>query len=128
MTSTSTSLFRPWFGVPYRQSSVQRIIRIAAPSFWSDEKAPRVDRVGGQPPQSRSRQQRLVARSDLSERLGLLRSDLSERLGPLLPGQVCGHRNTALLTLARDVPPVVLADLLGLHPNTAERWLTPGRR
>lgn len=49
---------------------------------------------------------------------------LSERLGPLLPGHVRGHRNTALLTLAREVPPVVLADLLGLHPSTAERWRT----
>lgn len=47
---------------------------------------------------------------------------LSDRVGSLLPGNIRGHRNTALLTLARDVPPVVLADLLGLHPNTAERW------
>lgn len=31
-------------------------------------------------------------------------------------------RNTALVTLARDVPPVVLADLLGLSVGTAERW------
>jgi hypothetical protein len=28
----------------------------------------------------------------------------SERLGPLLPGNIRGHRNTALLTLAREVP------------------------
>lgn len=31
-------------------------------------------------------------------------------------------RNTALITLARDVPPVVLADLLGLSVETTERW------
>lgn len=47
---------------------------------------------------------------------------LSDRVGSLLPGNIRGHRNTALLTLARDVPPMVLADLLGLHPGTAERW------
>ncbi len=47
---------------------------------------------------------------------------LADRIHPLLPGNLRGHRNTALLTLARDVPPVVLADLLGLHPGTVERW------
>lgn len=47
---------------------------------------------------------------------------LAERIHLLLPGNLRGHRNTALLTLARDVPPVVLADLLGLHPGTVERW------
>ncbi|GAB2681106.1 hypothetical protein [Thalassiella azotivora] len=31
-------------------------------------------------------------------------------------------RNTALLELAREVPPAVLADLLGLHPATADKW------
>ena len=31
-------------------------------------------------------------------------------------------RNTALITLARDVLPVVLADLLGLSIGTAEQW------
>lgn len=31
-------------------------------------------------------------------------------------------RNTALLELARDVPAAVIADLLGIHPGTAERW------
>lgn len=40
----------------------------------------------------------------------------------LLPGNIRGHHNTALLALASDVRPVVLADLLGLHPNTSERW------
>ncbi len=49
---------------------------------------------------------------------------LSDRIVALLPGNVRSHRNTALLTLTRDVPPVVLADLLGLHPGTVERWRT----
>ncbi|MCE1179924.1 MAG: hypothetical protein LWW86_12980 [Micrococcales bacterium] len=31
-------------------------------------------------------------------------------------------RNTALLALARDVPPMVLSDLLGVGSSTAERW------
>lgn len=31
-------------------------------------------------------------------------------------------RNTALLALARDVPPSVLCDLLGVSATTAERW------
>lgn len=35
---------------------------------------------------------------------------------------VRGARNTALLALARSVPPAVLADLLGILPETAERW------
>lgn len=47
---------------------------------------------------------------------------LAERIHLLLPGNLRGHCNTALLTLARDVPSVVLADLLGLHPGTVERW------
>lgn len=47
---------------------------------------------------------------------------LSDRIHALLPGNIRGHRNTALLTLAQDIPPAVLADLLGLHPNTVETW------
>ena len=44
-----------------------------------------------------------------------------------MPGNIRGHRNTALLTLASEVPPVVLADLLGLHPITIDRWaVLPG--
>lgn len=31
-------------------------------------------------------------------------------------------RSTALLNLAREVPPAILADLLGINPTTAERW------
>lgn len=31
-------------------------------------------------------------------------------------------RNTTLLTLARDVPPMILADLLGIGTSTADRW------
>ena len=31
-------------------------------------------------------------------------------------------RNTALLALARDVPPMILSELLGVAPSTAERW------
>lgn len=31
-------------------------------------------------------------------------------------------RNTALLQLGAELPSLVLADLLGLHINTAERW------
>jgi hypothetical protein len=31
-------------------------------------------------------------------------------------------RNTALLQLAAELPSLVLADLLGIHINTAERW------
>jgi hypothetical protein len=33
-------------------------------------------------------------------------------------------RNTALLQLGQQLPAVVLADLLGLHLNTAQRWTT----
>ena len=32
-------------------------------------------------------------------------------------------RNAALLQLAAEVPPTVLADLLGLHPHTAVAWV-----
>jgi len=32
-------------------------------------------------------------------------------------------RNAALFELARDVPAAVLADMLGLHPTTAVRWV-----
>jgi hypothetical protein len=31
-------------------------------------------------------------------------------------------RTTALLQLAAELPPTVLADLLGMHPNTAVKW------
>jgi len=47
---------------------------------------------------------------------------VSERIRSLLPGSVRAHRNAALLILARGLPPVILADLLGLHLNTVERW------
>ncbi|MDV2477295.1 hypothetical protein F8M49_21540 [Rhodococcus zopfii] len=37
-------------------------------------------------------------------------------------------RNTALATLAADLPAVVLADLLGIHPQTAVRWVRIAKR
>lgn len=37
-------------------------------------------------------------------------------------------RNGALAALAADLPAAVLADLLGLHVNTAIRWVTHARR
>jgi hypothetical protein len=47
---------------------------------------------------------------------------LRRRLGTL--GIACrANRTGALLQLASEVPAIVLADLLGLHPNTAERWV-----
>ena len=47
---------------------------------------------------------------------------LATLLDTVLPSNVRGYRNTALLTLAREIPPVVLADLLGLHRSTADLW------
>jgi hypothetical protein len=37
-------------------------------------------------------------------------------------------RNGALISLASDLPAPVLADLLGLHINTAVRWVQRSRR
>lgn len=37
-------------------------------------------------------------------------------------------RNGALSALAADLPAAILADLLGLHVNTAVRWVTYARR
>lgn len=37
-------------------------------------------------------------------------------------------RNAALISLAADLPAAVLADLLGLHPNTAVRWVRRSKR
>jgi hypothetical protein len=36
--------------------------------------------------------------------------------------QATATRNAAVLALAEDLPAAVLADLLGMHPTTAERW------
>lgn len=47
---------------------------------------------------------------------------LGNRLARFLPGTVRGLRNTVLLTLARELPPVVIADLLGVDASTADRW------
>ncbi|MEU0099959.1 XRE family transcriptional regulator [Streptomyces sp. NPDC006267] len=33
-------------------------------------------------------------------------------------------RNTAMMDALADLPPMVMADLLGIHPKTAERWAT----
>lgn len=33
-------------------------------------------------------------------------------------------RNTAMMGALVDLPPMVIADLLGIHPKTAERWAT----
>lgn len=33
-------------------------------------------------------------------------------------------RNTAMMDALVDLPPMVIADLLGIHPKTAERWAT----
>ena len=48
----------------------------------------------------------------------LLRYGLTPRAG----------RNTAMLTLAADLPASVLADLLGIHEVTATRWATRTKR
>lgn len=37
-------------------------------------------------------------------------------------------RNGALAALASDLPAAVLADFLGIHVNTAVRWVTYARR
>ncbi|WP_272270050.1 hypothetical protein [Rhodococcus sp. Rp3] len=37
-------------------------------------------------------------------------------------------RNTALATLAADLPATVLSDLLGIHPQTAVRWVRIAQR
>lgn len=31
-------------------------------------------------------------------------------------------RNTAMMEALADLPPVVIADLIGIHPGTATRW------
>ena len=33
-------------------------------------------------------------------------------------------RNTAMMDALVDLPPMVIADLVGIHPKTAERWAT----
>ncbi|GAA3717261.1 hypothetical protein GCM10022204_41470 [Microlunatus aurantiacus] len=47
---------------------------------------------------------------------------LRRRLANVGITSVRSARNTALITLAREVPPVVLADLLGLSVGAAVRW------
>lgn len=47
---------------------------------------------------------------------------LRRRLEPLGITGAKAARNSALMSLARDVPAAVLADLLGLDRGTAERW------
>jgi hypothetical protein len=37
-------------------------------------------------------------------------------------------REAALAALAADLPAAILADLLGMHRNTAVRWVTYARR
>jgi hypothetical protein len=37
-------------------------------------------------------------------------------------------RNTAIIALASDLPAPILADMLGLHITTAERWVGYARR
>jgi hypothetical protein len=37
-------------------------------------------------------------------------------------------RNGALVALASDMPAAILADLLGMHINTAVRWVSYARR
>jgi hypothetical protein len=37
-------------------------------------------------------------------------------------------RNGALATLAADLPVAILADMLGIHVNTAVRWVIYARR
>jgi hypothetical protein len=37
-------------------------------------------------------------------------------------------RNTALAAFSGDVPGPILADLTGMHPNTALRWVAHARR
>lgn len=47
---------------------------------------------------------------------------LADQLAQLLPGTVRGVRNTTMMTLARELPSVVLSDLLDVAPSTADRW------
>jgi hypothetical protein len=55
--------------------------------------------------------------------------------GPQLTNRLNRHginarpaRNGALAGLAADIPAAILADLLGMHINTAVRWVTHARR
>ena len=50
------------------------------------------------------------------------RSHLSKRLG-VVGVEIRGARNAALLQLAGEVPPIVLADLLGISINGAVKWV-----
>ena len=52
----------------------------------------------------------------------MLPSTLRNRIRPLLPTGWRPARNTALLSLAAEVPPSALADLLGLHRSTVANW------
>ena len=36
---------------------------------------------------------------------------------PVLPA-----RNTAMIEAVTSLPPIVVADLFGMHPSTAQRW------
>ncbi|MFH9355684.1 hypothetical protein [Kitasatospora sp. NPDC017646] len=35
---------------------------------------------------------------------------------------VISARNTAMLEAVADLPPIVISDLFGIHPNTAYTW------
>ncbi|MEW2390127.1 hypothetical protein AB0933_17445 [Streptomyces venezuelae] len=35
---------------------------------------------------------------------------------------VLSARNTAMIEAVADLPPIVVADLFGIHPNTAHAW------
>jgi hypothetical protein len=94
----------------------------------------------------------LAALVDELSRVATPKSFLAGRGSPttlLFPGQVPGQhltvnflvrelnqygiyarpaRNTALLDLAGDLPAAVLADLLGMHINTATRWIKKAKR
>ncbi|MED7828436.1 hypothetical protein [Streptomyces chiangmaiensis] len=41
---------------------------------------------------------------------------------------VCAARNSALAALAADLPSPILADLTGMHRDTAIRWVAYARR
>jgi hypothetical protein len=88
----------------------------------------RIDSAGGQLParllrHAFNRAQRL-RRSEhaFAARPAAAPLQLIRRLGKLgIPSRAT--RNAALLQLAAEVPPTVLADLLGLHPHTAVAWV-----
>ncbi|UQX05287.1 hypothetical protein [Streptomyces sp. RerS4] len=120
-----------------------RITELTTDRFHRDDKGAYLTLGGRNPALLPPSLAQLIENQITDPNTGKFRGELDDGTRYLLPGQAPGRsrnplgvgelmrlhalptrpaRNTAMIEAVTDLPPIVVADLFGLHPDTATRW------